>query len=94
MVPLNSTSVNVIINAAELNHRHGVGILVNRLFPDSSQIITLRTDDLYGGDNPFGMFDYVLGARDVDRSIIKAKIKAILAGVEKDFARSHPAQSH
>ena len=76
------TNVDVVINAVELNHRHGVGILINRIFTDSAQIITLRTENSYQGDSPFGIFDYVLGARDVDRSIIKAKIEAILAGYQ------------
>lgn len=82
MAPSILTNVDVLINAVELNHRHGVGILINRIFTDSTKIITLRTDNSYQGDSPFGIFDYVLGARGVNRSIIKAKIEAVLAGYQ------------
>ena len=47
-------SYKIIVSPNEINHSHGVGILLHRLFPDSSDIYSIRSVDLYGGDHYFG----------------------------------------
>ena len=71
IAPPTLTDADVIINVVELNHRHGVGILLNRIFPDHENKIVLRTLNIYGGDSPFGTIDCVLGSRSEERRVGK-----------------------
>jgi hypothetical protein len=80
IAPPTLTNADVIINVVELNHRHGVGILLNRIFPDRENKIVLRTLNIYGGDSPFGTIDCVLGSVGLSREIIRAKVEKMLAG--------------
>ena len=70
--------VDVIINVAEINDRHGVGVLLQRIFKDRSQIFAIRTLNLYGGNCTFGRHDYLLGAIGLSQSEVFAKIQKIL----------------
>jgi hypothetical protein len=45
---------DILISHVEVNDNHGTGILLQRIFPDSSQIFTIRSRDMYGGENQFG----------------------------------------
>jgi hypothetical protein len=76
----NLTDADVIINAVEINDRHGVGILLQRIFKDRSNTISIRTSDIYGGEHSFGAFDYLLSSLGLSRVEIFAKIEAALAG--------------
>jgi hypothetical protein len=40
----------LIITSAEINDRHGTGVLLKRLFPRPADVIHLRSMDLYGGE--------------------------------------------
>jgi hypothetical protein len=70
---------DVIINAVEINDRHGVGILLQRIFKDRSRIISIRTDSIYGGKQSFGIYDVVID-KGLSRTEILAKIEDKLAG--------------
>jgi hypothetical protein len=70
---------DVIINAVEINDRHGVGILLQRIFKDRSRIISIRTDSIYGGKQSFGSYDMVVH-RGLSRSEILAQIDKKLTG--------------
>jgi hypothetical protein len=70
---------DVIINAVEINDRHGVGILLQRIFKDRSRIISIRTDSIYGGKQSFGIYDVVID-RGLSRSEIFSKIEQVLTG--------------
>jgi hypothetical protein len=39
-------SYDIIVSANEINEQQGVGILLKRFFPDSGQIVSLRTTNL------------------------------------------------
>lgn len=39
-----------IVSAAEINERHGTGVLLKRLFMDASELIHVRSMNLYGGE--------------------------------------------
>ncbi|MDS3859437.1 hypothetical protein RIF25_01320 [Thermosynechococcaceae cyanobacterium BACA0444] len=45
---------DVIITGSEVNHRHGTGIFLKRIFQDDSQIISIRSSDGYNGEQDFG----------------------------------------
>jgi hypothetical protein len=81
MTAITSTIVDadVIINAVEINDRHGVGILLQRIFKDSSNIITLRALNLYGGDNALGIYDTLIGVG-LSREDIFQKVRVALTG--------------
>jgi hypothetical protein len=70
---------DVIINAVEINDRHGVGVLLQRIFQDRSRIISIRTDSIYGGEQSFGVYDVVID-RGLSRSEILSAIEKKLAG--------------
>lgn len=42
---------DVIVTAAEINNRHGTGVLLQRLFPAPAEFIHVRSMDLYGGES-------------------------------------------
>jgi hypothetical protein len=75
-------AVDVIINAAEINDRHGVGILLQRIFKDRSQLISLRSMNLYDGEHPFSDRDYLLSSIGLSRSQIYTKIEQALSGTK------------
>ncbi len=74
------TDADVIINAVEINDRHGVGILLQRIFKDRSNMISIRSLNIYGGDHSFCKFDYFLGTIGLSRAEIFNKVQQALAG--------------
>lgn len=72
------SEVDVIINAVEINDRHGVGILLRRIFKDRSRIFSIRSRNLYGGNCTFGEYDYLLGGAGLSRSKIFTRIEKAL----------------
>ncbi|MEB3228871.1 MAG: hypothetical protein VKJ27_10860 [Synechocystis sp.] len=57
---LECPSYKIVVSANEINHNHGVGIFLHRLFPDTSDIYSIRSIDLYGGDHYFGNQSFCL----------------------------------
>ncbi len=76
---MSTTNFDVVINVVEINNRHGVGILLQRIFQNSSRVITIRTLNLYGRDQAFGVRDLVIG-KGTSRSTIRANIQQALSG--------------
>ncbi len=70
--------VDVIINAVEINDRHGVGVLLQRIFKDRSQIFAIRALNLYGGNCTFGEYDHLLGEIGLSRTEIFSRIQKVL----------------
>lgn len=70
---------DVIINVVEINDRHGVGILLQRIFKDRSRIISIRTLNMYGGEQSFGGYDLLIGVG-LSRADILTKVQAELSG--------------
>lgn len=60
---LESPSCKVIVTGNEINHNHGVGILLHRLFPDPGNIFSIRSTDLYGGHHYFGHQNFCLNQK-------------------------------
>jgi hypothetical protein len=70
--------VTAIVNAVELNHRHGVGILINRIFAGEQNLSTFRTLNIYEGINTIGHLDFVIGTRGWTRHQIQEWIDSVL----------------
>jgi len=51
--PMPATA-DVIITACEVSPAHGTGTLLLRMFPDTSEIVSLRTSNFYDGNQTFG----------------------------------------
>ena len=49
-----TSAMDVIVNHNEINNQHGTGILLLRLFQDSTNIFSIRTNNHYEGEQDFG----------------------------------------
>lgn len=70
---------DLIISATEINNHHGVGILLQRFFPDSSSLITIRSLTVYGGEETFGGGHHELKSANLTVPETEVKLAAILA---------------
>ncbi|MEY2984179.1 MAG: hypothetical protein RLZZ568_796 [Cyanobacteriota bacterium] len=69
---LAATESDVVVSHCEINAQHGVGVLLQRLFPDSRQLVTFRSRNLYNGEQAFGDRHFCLaGAADSFATIAK-----------------------
>ncbi|MDX2243463.1 MAG: FkbM family methyltransferase [Leptolyngbyaceae cyanobacterium bins.302] len=50
--------VDVVITPNEVNEIHGMGVLVRKIFPDSSSILSLRSSDTFAVANEFGAANF------------------------------------
>lgn len=48
------TAADVIITPNEANQRHGIGIIVERFFGAFPNVLSIRSQDSFGGEQPFG----------------------------------------
>ena len=74
-----AASHDLLITAVEINSHHGVGILLQRFFPDATAFVSLRTTTAYHGDEPFGSFHHELGSRYLSLEETEAHLRRILA---------------
>lgn len=70
---------DLLITAVETNNRHGVGILLQRLFPDASEFVCVRSTSLYGGVECFGGATHELRSKYLTLSETSEQLKRILA---------------
>jgi hypothetical protein len=70
---------DLLVTAVEINDRHGVGILLQRIFPDSSEFVCLRSMSLYGGSDCFGSVTHELRTKYLTISETREQLKRILA---------------
>jgi FkbM family methyltransferase len=75
---------DVVVTYNEVNNRHGTGVLVQRLFPDDSRVISIRSASHYGGDQAFGHMQLAMPAGNVDRASIYRWVLAMTDGLEID----------
>ncbi len=68
-----------MVTASEVTYRHGTGALVRRVFPDDSSIISVRSDNHYGGEHSFGCESYYLPQRGWNRKKVFTNITNIFA---------------
>lgn len=70
---------DLLVSAIEVNHHHGVGILLQRFFPDSGSFITLRSATLYGGTETFGRVHLELKSHCLTDQQTEARLRALLS---------------
>ncbi len=68
-------SYDIIVSANEINENQGVGVLLKRIFPDTGGIVSLRTTNLYGGEQDFGVHNFCLDVRGCSYGEILLKIQ-------------------
>jgi len=76
----NPKAADVIITACEVSPAHGTGTLLLRIFPDSKNIISLRTSNFYEGTQDFGGAQYCLPLARSSGPEILSWVKWCLAG--------------
>ncbi len=74
--------VDVIVTLCELNGRHGTGVLVQRLFGAGASIVTVRSRDLYGGEQDFGARRTILAHGEATRAEVFSSILDLVAGLQ------------
>ena len=82
------SNVSVVITPNEVTQRHGTGALVRRVFPDDSDIISVRSDNHYGGDHDFGIESYYFPQRGLSRRLVFNNISYVFSehGVDRIFS--------
>ncbi len=70
---------DLLITAVEVNDHHGVGILLERLFPDSSSFVTIRTSSLYQGATTFAGSHHELCSRFLSLKETEENLSRILS---------------
>ncbi len=70
---------DLIVSAIEINQHHGVGILLQRYFSNSTNLVTLRSSSVYGGEEPFGIGHHELRSVNLTVAEIEARLKTILS---------------
>lgn len=63
-------NATALVTASEVTQKHGTGVLMLRVFKNDSQIISVRSDNHYGGDHHFGVKSYYLPQRGFSRKAV------------------------
>ena len=72
---------DLLVSAVETNDHHGVGILLQRFFPDSIEFACLRTTSMYNGQEPFGSAHHELPSRRLTASETERRLVEILSQI-------------
>ena len=76
-----SPPMNVIVHLNEINNHHGTGILLQRLFKDSSNIFSIRTHNHYDGVENFGGVSTYYDCSELSRFEIFRKVTRDMEGI-------------
>jgi FkbM family methyltransferase len=74
------SDATVVITPNEVNQRHGTGVLINKIFGDSSNVISIRAQNHYGGEHTFGEISVLLPNPEQSRQKAYAQILSFLEG--------------
>lgn len=77
-----SGNYNFILSHSEVNDRHGVGVLLKRIFQDDRNIVSIRSRNLYDGIDDFGNFNFLIHHHNLDQYAIYEQIRSILGGLK------------
>jgi hypothetical protein len=82
LVKLRNTpkEADIVITSCEVSPAHGTGTLLLRMFPNSSDIISLRTSNFYDGTQEFGGAQHCLPLAQSSRPEITSWVKWCVAG--------------
>ena len=79
----NRIEYDFIVTHCEINNRHGVGILLNKIFSDAQNILTIRSRNLYGGKQRFGNSHLGISHQGLSRD-------EVITHVQRSLGRSVP----
>ncbi|MBW4696321.1 MAG: hypothetical protein KME03_00230 [Aphanocapsa lilacina HA4352-LM1] len=76
------SAMDVIITPNEVNSRHGTGVLIDRLFGHCPDVLSIRSRNIYGGEQRFGAVDLCLSHPEGTRLQAFYNVMRVLAGIE------------
>ncbi|BAQ66225.1 beta-1,6-galactofuranosyltransferase [Geminocystis sp. NIES-3709] len=71
-----------IISHSEVNDRHGVGVLLKRIFRDDQNIVSIRSRNLYDGKDDFGNFNFLIQHDNYDVNVIYEQVRSTLGNLK------------
>jgi hypothetical protein len=74
------TDSDAIVSHIEVNDRHGVGVLLRRLFSHQSNVLSIRSKDFYEGRQNFGDKHLRISHDDQTRDSVFARVLGALRG--------------
>jgi FkbM family methyltransferase len=73
--------VDVVVTHNEINHRHGTGVLVQRLLGPDSRVISIRAHDHYGAEQAIGLTQLRVPATASDRASLYRWALEVMQGL-------------
>ncbi len=77
-----SQAMDVIITPTEVNGKHGTGVLIDRLFADSADILSIRSRNVYDGEQQFGAIEMCLSHPEGSRLQAFYNVMRVLNGIK------------
>jgi len=77
---LNGLPIDIVVTANEVNRRHGTGVLLQKIFGDSPNIVSIRSRNNYLGEHNLGAASFCLMEPESRRSNIFVKVANWLCG--------------
>lgn len=71
---------DAIVAHIEINDRHGVGVLLQRLFSDTPNVVSIRSKNYYGGRQDFGVMHACISHEGASRDIVTWNVLEALGG--------------
>lgn len=68
IIPKSTSLADIVISHIEINNKHGTGILLQRIFTDSTHIFAVRSRDMYDGENHLGFGSTCLSQAGLSRA--------------------------
>jgi hypothetical protein len=73
--------VDVIVSHAEVNDRHGTGVLTQRLFGGAADVASVRSHDDYDARQGFGAWSVRIAQPDGARTAVARRVRAVFRGI-------------
>lgn len=73
--------VDVVVSHAEVNGRHGTGVLTERLFGGALDLVSVRSHDDYDARQAFGAWSVRIPQPDPSHAAVAGRVRAVFHGV-------------
>jgi hypothetical protein len=73
-------NADAIVGHIEINDHHGVGVLLLRLFGETSNLVSVRSKDFYGGRQDFGAWHACISHNNASRDTVMWNVLEALGG--------------
>jgi len=71
-------NADAIVSHIEVNNRHGVGVLLERLFSSYRNVLSIRSQNHFEGRQRFGDLDFLLSYEDTAPAAVREKVRAAI----------------